>query len=33
MSIPGGDKKVACSTCGKIIPVPKVKEHVVECVG
>jgi hypothetical protein len=33
MSILGSDEKTTCSTCGKIIPVPKLKERVVECVG
>ena len=33
MSIPGSDKKITCSTCGKITLIQKTKEHVVECVG
>ena len=33
MFIPGSDEKITCSTCGKIIPVLKIKEHVFECVG
>ena len=32
-SMPGMDEKITCNTCGKIIPVTKIKEHVVECVG
>jgi len=33
MSMLGSNEKITCSTCGKIIPVLKVKEHVVESVG
>lgn len=33
MFIPGNDKKLTCSTCGKIIPVRKADEHVFRCVG
>ncbi len=31
--VPGTDEKITCSICSKIIPVTKVKEHAVECVG
>jgi len=33
ISMPGSDEKITCNTCGKIIPVKKVKEHVFGCVG
>ena len=33
MFIPGIDEKITCSTCGRMIPIPKVKESVVKCVG
>ena len=33
VSMPGINEKITCSICDKIIPVTKVKEHVVECVG
>jgi hypothetical protein len=33
MSASGSDKKITCSTCGKTIPILKVKKHVFDCVG
>jgi len=33
MSMPGSYEKTTCGTCGKIIPVLKVREHVFACVG
>lgn len=33
MFTPGINEKITCNTCGKIIPILKVKKHVVECTG
>ena len=33
VSIPAGNEKIICSTCGTKILIQKAEEHVFECVG